>query len=110
MASRICFVAASTLMLSVGVLVSLGEAHSDHSHEHAETVLHGSGDDPVTLASLDRRIHEINQKITVHENTVRLRDILGGIGFIVGLAGTAFYFSGRRRNALTRGGDQHNAL
>ena len=42
-------------------------------------------------ASLRQELHEYEQK-------VRLRDILGGIGYIVGITGIAFYSMGRRKH------------
>ena len=115
MANTFCRKMTLALLLSLTGLSSFSLAHSTghgEQHEHAEAELRGSGDDPVTLESLDRRIHELNGKMTAHEDTIRVRDILGGIGFIVGLSGIAFYFSGRKRDVPssdTRSSDVHSS-
>jgi len=57
---------------------------------------------PVALSarieSLQAQIGQLRQQLDEYEKTVRLRDVLGGIGYILGLAGVAFYFLGVRRN------------
>ena len=43
-----------------------------------------------------RQIIPLRQQIETYEQKVRLHDILGGIGYIFGLAGLAFFLKGRR--------------
>jgi nickel transport protein len=64
--------------------------------------------DDTAAATLDSRgleaVHaqlvELRKQLNQHEQSLRLRDILGGIGYIVGIAGVAFYFLGIRRKRL----------
>jgi len=55
---------------------------------------HDSGDQ---LEVLHHKIDALQEQLDRHEQKVRLRDVLGGIGYILGLAGAAFYFLGGRR-------------
>jgi nickel transport protein len=50
------------------------------------------------LESLNRQIVQLRKQLDGYEQKVRLHDILGGIGYIVGLMGLAAYFAGARRN------------
>jgi nickel transport protein len=43
-----------------------------------------------------RQIRPLREALREHEERVRLRDIIGGIGYIVGLAGFALWWSRRR--------------
>ncbi|MEJ2691748.1 MAG: hypothetical protein P8166_01540 [Candidatus Thiodiazotropha sp.] len=44
-----------------------------------------------------RQIRPLRLDLQAHEERVRLRDIIGGIGYIVGLAGFGLWWNGRRR-------------
>ena len=37
------------------------------------------------------------------EDTIRLRDVFGGIGYILGITGIMFYFLGRRKADNNKG-------
>jgi nickel transport protein len=45
------------------------------------------------------QIESTRAQIDQSEQRLRFRDVLGGIGFIVGLAGIGFYFKARQRRA-----------
>ena len=45
-----------------------------------------------------RQVRPMREALQAHEERVRLRDILGGIGYIVGLAGLALWWRGRPRD------------
>jgi nickel transport protein len=47
--------------------------------------------------ALGRQIRGLREQIEGYEEQVRFRDVLGGIGYIFGVAGIAFYFLGRRQ-------------
>lgn len=47
-------------------------------------------------AAVARQIAPLRAQIAAYEERVRLHDILGGIGYIVGLAGLAFFLLGRK--------------
>jgi nickel transport protein len=71
----------------------------EHSHPHAG---HSHPHPPVEpseqLRALRADVAALQEQLTQYENRTRLRDVLGGIGYILGLAGIAFYFLGVRRN------------
>ena len=48
------------------------------------------------LAELGRQVDLLRQQVKDFEERLSFRDILGGIGFIIGLAGVAFYMRARR--------------
>jgi len=56
-------------------------------------------------AEIDRlrvQIRKHREEIGRYEDRVRLHDILGGVGYILGVAGIAFYFLGVRRRERRR--------
>jgi nickel transport protein len=55
----------------------------------------------VVDAVVTRRIRPLGEKLEAYEGRRRLADVLGGIGYILGLAGLVFYFkaSARKRAA-----------
>ena len=51
-------------------------------------------------AAVGRDIRALREKMEEYEHRLQLRDILGGIGYIIGITGAVFYILGaRRRNA-----------
>jgi len=49
------------------------------------------------IAGLRSGINECRKEIWKYQQQIRFRDIMGGIGWILGIAGIAFYFLGLRR-------------
>jgi len=56
-----------------------------------------SGNAAAELRALRADMASLQEQLTRFENQTRLRDVLGGIGYILGLGGIAFYFLGIRR-------------
>jgi nickel transport protein len=52
---------------------------------------------PAQLAALGEQVAELRKEVARNENKVRLHDVLGGFGCILGLMGLTFYFLGVRR-------------
>lgn len=53
-----------------------------------------------------KKVRPLEREIADLKETTRLHDILGGIGFIMGLAGITFYFLGvRKRDRMKSGKD-----
>jgi len=48
-------------------------------------------------SALARQIAQLREQLNAYEDKVRLHDVLGGIGYIAGLAGVVFYFKARAR-------------
>ncbi len=48
-------------------------------------------------AAVARQIRPLREQLNGYEDRVRWRDVLGGLGYIVGLAGLAAWLTGRRR-------------
>lgn len=51
------------------------------------------------LAELGRQLDDLRQQIYESDARLRFRDILGGIGFILGLAGIALYVKARQKRS-----------
>ena len=49
------------------------------------------------IARLRNSVNEYRKEIRQYREQTRFRDVIGGIGWILGLAGIAFYFLGLRR-------------
>ncbi|WP_343867009.1 hypothetical protein [Caenispirillum bisanense] len=45
-----------------------------------------------------REVNPLREQLEAYEEKVRLHDILGGLGWIAGLTGIAFYILARRRS------------
>lgn len=90
----LCIAQASAHENSIIAHANHAETHGAapaHNHQPAEAADSGdrAGQLLAEVAALRDQLHEYEQR-------VRLRDILGGIGYIVGIAGLAFYFLGVR--------------
>jgi nickel transport protein len=55
------------------------------------------------LAAIGAQLAELRREVARYENKIRLHDVLGGIGCILGLMGLAFYFLGVRRKERRSG-------
>jgi nickel transport protein len=54
------------------------------------------------LTELRKQIQELRRQVFESDERLRFRDILGGIGFILGLAGVGFYVKARQRRTQAR--------
>ena len=72
----------------------------------AGTARPANGDESLEarVAALSRQIVQLRKQLDDYEQTTRWHDVLGGIGYILGIMGVAFYFLGVRRKE-TRAGD-----
>ena len=56
--------------------------------------------DPTLIAAIDqavaRQVRPLREQLIAAQDEVRLRDILGGLGYILGLTGLALWWHGRR--------------
>ena len=76
-----------------GVAVTTSAAPlSSATHQHT----HAAGGD---LEALHDEVRQLREQLTQYERRVRLRDVLGGIGYIVGIFGVAYYVLARKRGA-----------
>jgi nickel transport protein len=55
--------------------------------------------------AVSRQVGPLHDKIDALQSSIRLHDILGGIGYIVGLTGLWFYFRARRPRGEQPGSD-----
>jgi nickel transport protein len=54
------------------------------------------------LEAIQAQLVQLRRELAAREDSTRWRDVLGGIGYILGLAGLAFYFLGARRRGEGR--------
>lgn len=54
------------------------------------------------IADVCRQLVELRRQLNQYEQRVRIRDVLGGLGYILGIAAVAFYFLSVRRNEPNR--------
>jgi nickel transport protein len=80
----------------------------DKSGEEGRPAMAERGRDEASLApqaaleaqveqAVARQIRPLREALQAHQERVRLRDIIGGIGYIVGLAGLALWWGNRRK-------------
>ena len=55
--------------------------------------------------AVSRQVRPLREQLEAMETRTRWHDVLGGIGYILGVTGVAFYLLGRRRGAGTGAGD-----
>jgi hypothetical protein len=78
-----------------------GHASGDHAHA-ASPVNHAPGDSPSTVEELHEQIEHLEDRLIAHDERMRVTDVVGGIGYIVGISGAAYYYLGaRRRKAIS---------
>ena len=65
-----------------------------HATAHAGHASDGSTDE---LEELHEEIEHLEERLIAHDQRIRITDILGGIGYIVGVTGAAYYYFGARR-------------
>jgi len=53
-----------------------------------------------SIESLARQVAALRKDVDRYRNELRLHDVLGGIGYILGLMGISFYFLGSRRKEI----------
>jgi nickel transport protein len=72
---------------------------AEQSHVHSSRDL-GNSHDSALIREIHADVDALQDQLDQYEHRIRFRDILGGIGFIVGLAGLAYgyYFRGLLRN------------
>jgi len=77
---------------------------SEHSHSPAAThEKHEFGSSGDEFEELHEQIEELHEQLKAHDEHVRLTDVIGGIGYIVGITGIAYYYlGGRRKKALSQ--------
>jgi len=56
------------------------------------------------LEAIEKQLVELRRDLAARDDSTRWRDVLGGIGYILGLMGVAFYFLGVRRKAASQAG------
>ncbi|MBK5965704.1 hypothetical protein CCR95_16830, partial [Thiocystis minor] len=61
--------------------------------------------DPALIAAIDqavaRQVRPLREQLIAAQDEVRLRDILGGLGYILGLTGLALWWRSRRLDTQT---------
>jgi len=58
--------------------------------------------DSAAVARLAEEVSRLTAEVQTMRQTTRLRDILGGVGYLVGIAGIAAYLSARKRRKGTQ--------
>lgn len=79
-----------------GSSVSLADPH-DTATLDRETL------EAIVDEAVARQVRPLRQDVHAYQAEIRMRDVLGGLGYILGIAGVAFFVLGRRqRNTGTR--------
>lgn len=94
-----CVVAVADLPTALPPPEHAHQAETPHDRGHRADHDHGAEDSrpPASLGSLAHEIESLRRQVAQLERTTRFRDVLGGVGFIFGLAGVAFYFLAKQK-------------
>lgn len=87
-------VEASELPVSLGPVS--GKKSSVQQHEPAATEKERIAPG---IVQLQAQIHSLQRQLEEHDAHVRLRDVLGGLGYILGIMGIVFYMKVRKSRA-----------
>ena len=101
-------VAALLLLAAAGTLCAQETAAENGQADSANAVSADPGREELESmigAAVAMRLRPLVREIRDLKDEIRLHDILGGIGYIVGLAGVAFYFLGTRKRGRLRAKD-----
>ena len=78
--------------------VPVGELPASYPAAAPATTPSDAGDIERRISeSVEKAIRPLRQQLDQWENKVRLHDVLGGVGYIFGLAGVVLYFKSKRR-------------
>ncbi len=91
------------------LLIETGDGHGQQYIVRATQLprdLPPRGDAPVSAASGEDPLEGIRHDLVRLRKQLWLRDVLGGLGYILGIAGIAFYFLGVRRKQSERRGQR----
>lgn len=83
-------------------------------HQNADAAALGQpGIDPALTAALElavaRQLRPLREELAAARATASMRDVLGGIGYILGLAGIALWWRARASGASACDGSEHDA-
>jgi nickel transport protein len=76
-----------------------GQTHSvDKQSDSRGTAINGTSPSPLSdeITVLQKQVQALRDQIDKSDQQMRFRDILGGIGYILGLTGIAMYMKSRR--------------
>ena len=76
-----------------------GEAGHTHAVTRSDHATEAGGD---AFEELHHRMDHLEDMIIAHDQRIRMADIIGGLGYIVGITGIAYYYLGVRRNRERR--------
>lgn len=90
-------VAAAELPTSLGGEVAVA-TNAENSPATAAAPASSADLEAMIQAAVASQIRPLRQQLAQYENKVRWNDVLGGIGYILGLTGIAAYLQSRRQN------------
>ena len=89
----------STVLLTIALSTSFGVVQDDSNDDTSGQTITLTQEELRTLveSAVVQKIRPLQREIAELKETTRLHDILGGIGYIMGIGGVVFYFLGVRR-------------
>ena len=73
------------------------DGHGAAYQIHAEDMAAAAGDlEDMVERAVARHVRPLRRQIEAYEHKIRLHDVLGGIGYILGIAGILFFVRARR--------------
>ena len=73
------------------------EAAQGEAQEAASAIASDAESRTAEIEAIGRQLAALRRDFDRYRNELRLREVLGGLGYILGIMGTAFYFLGVRR-------------
>jgi len=89
----------------VSYTVEAKELPDTLAHSHGSTAHEAAHAGPLheELKALSRQVVELRGEVSEYRQSLRYQDLVGAIGYIVGLMGLAFYFLGVKKRDAVKG-------
>ena len=85
------------ILADLTIRARTADGHGAEYHIHAEDLAAAAGDlEDMVERAVARHVRPLRRQIEAYEHKIRLHDVLGDVGYILGIAGILFFVRARR--------------